>query len=170
MIQALSKKRDFHFSVSATTRNIRPNEVDGVHYQFVTADEFESLRSEGELLEWATYSGHLYGTPRRPVEEHLKAGSDVLLNIEVEGARQVKEAIPHAVTIFIMPPTIDELAQRLLARGDTTADQVERRLRIAEEEIAIATETFDHLVVNDEVERAVAEIERILGGTRGPTP
>ena len=170
MIRALSQRRNFYFSVSATTRDIRPDEVDGIHYHFVSTEEFESLRDGGELLEWATYSGHLYGTPRRPIEQHLQSGSDVLLNIEVQGAQQVKEAIPEAVTIFIMPPTIEDLGERLLARGDTNPQEVDRRLQIAGEEIAIAKKSFDHLVVNDQVETAVAEIERILEETRGPSP
>ncbi|MFQ5966276.1 MAG: guanylate kinase [Acidimicrobiia bacterium] len=170
VIRALAERRDFHFSVSATTRDGRPGEVDGVHYRFVTPQQFEELRDRGELLEWATYSGHLYGTPQQPVEEHLAAGSDVLLDIEVQGAMQVKAAVPESVTIFLMPPSLEDLERRLWTRGDTTRQQVESRLEIAQGQMAIAATSFDHLVVNHQVETAVSEIGRILGETRGPSP
>lgn len=162
VVRALIDRRDLYFSVSATTRLPRPGEQNGVDYRFLTTEEFEELRSRGELLEWATYSGHLYGTPRAPVLERLENGDDVLLDIEVQGAMQVKEAFPESITIFLAPPSMEELERRLRARGDTSDEDVERRLEIARWQTQVASERFDHLVRNDEVSEAVTEIERIL--------
>lgn len=162
MVAALAARRPFFFSVSATTRAPRAGEVPGVDYRFVSADEFVLLRDRGELLEWAEYSGRLYGTPRAPVVEHLAAGEDVLLDIEVQGAEQVKEAFPEAVTVFLAPPSPAELERRLRRRADTDDTQVRRRLEIARWQLDVAESRFDHVVVNSSVEEAVDEILRIL--------
>ncbi len=167
MIRALFERRPMYFSVSLTTRPPRAGEEDGVHYHFVDEATFRAARERGELLEWASYSGHLYGTPRLPVLEHLAAGEDVLLDIEIQGALQVKAAMPTSATIFVMPPSLEELERRLQSRGDTTRQQLAQRLEIAREQIESAPEAFDHLVVNESVEATVGEIERILEGTRG---
>ena len=163
-MRALSDRRAFYFSVSVTTRPRRQGEIEGVDYAFVSFEEFEAMRTEGELLEWASYSGSLYGTPREPVFEHLARGTDVLLDIEVHGAMQVKSAVPDAVTVFLMPPSIEELERRLRARGDLEQDQAQARLEIARWQMQIAPRAFDHLVVNQDVDQAVAHIERILDG------
>lgn len=162
MVDALARRLPFHFAVSITTRQPRPSEVDGVHYRFVDEETFRELEARGELLEWAEYGGNLYGTPRDEVYRHLAAGNDVLLDIEVHGSRQVKATYPDAIMIFIAPPGIEELERRLQGRGDTDAEAVMRRLGVARHQMEEAPEVFDHLVVNDEVERAADEIAAIL--------
>lgn len=162
VVAGLAKRHPFHFSVSATTRTPRVGEVDGVDYRFVKADEFAAMRDRGELLEWAEYSGRLYGTPRGSVLERLKAGEDVLLDVEVLGAVQVKVAFPESVTIFLAPPGLEELERRLLNRGDTEADEAAQRLEIARWQLEVAESRFDHVVVNTSIEEAVDEIMRIL--------
>jgi len=162
VVGALAAQHPFYFSISATTRSARPGETDGIEYYFVELDEFERMRDAGELLEWAEYSGRLYGTPRSPVVDRLGAGDDVLLDIEVHGAVQVKTSYPEAITLFLAPPSLDELERRLRARGDTEADDIERRLAIARWQMEVAEERFDHVVTNDSVDGAVERILRIL--------
>jgi guanylate kinase len=162
VVGALADRHRFFFSISATTRTARPGETNGVAYYFVDSDEFERMRDRGDLLEWAEYSGNLYGTPRAPVLERLASGDDVLLDIEVKGAMQVKESYPDAITLFLTPPTEEELERRLRNRGDTPLEDIERRLSIARWQLAEARQRFDHVVVNDSVEAAVERILRIL--------
>lgn len=166
VIDRLSAEHDFVFSVSATTRRPRPGERDGVDYHFVDTDRFREMEEAGELLESATYGGHSYGTPGTPVRQSLATGRDVLLDIENEGAMQVKSALPEAITIFVLPPGPEELRARLEGRGDTTGTDLIRRLEVAEDQVAHAREAYDWLVVNDDVEQAVAEILRILAVSR----
>lgn len=163
VVAALHRRHPFFFSVSATTRARRSSERDGIDYRFVTDKEFDALVGAGELLEWAEYSGFRYGTPRAPVLAMLEGGNDVLLDIEVNGAKQVKEAFPAAITIFVAPPSMDTLEKRLRGRGDTGDDQVALRLAIARWQLAEARERFDHVVVNDDVGTTVDEILDILG-------
>jgi guanylate kinase len=148
-------------SVSATTREPRPGERDGREYHFLDPTEFDRRVREGAFLEHATYSGNRYGTLRSEVERVLAAGRSVLLEIEVQGARQVREAMPEAVSIFIAPPEPAVLRRRLEGRGTDAAEVIERRLRVAAEELA-AQDEFTHKVVNDEIGRAVGELERIV--------
>ena len=162
VVGALADRHRFFFSISATTRTARPGETNGVEYYFVDSDEFERMRDRGDLLEWAEYSGNLYGTPRAPVLERLASGDDVLLDIEVKGAMQVKESYPGAITLFLTPPTEEELERRLRNRGDTALEDIERRLSIARWQLSEARQRFDHVVVNDSVEAAVERILRIL--------
>ncbi len=162
IVDRLQHRRSFYFSVSVTTRSPRPDERDGVDYHFVDPERFRLMAADGSLLEWAEYNGRLYGTPRRAVEEALAAGRDVLLDIEIRGALQVKEAYPAAVTIFIEPPSAEVLEARLRGRGDTSAAEVEGRLQVARWQTEVARRHFDHLVVNDEVDAAVDRILRIL--------
>ena len=162
VVGALADRHRFFFSISATTRTARPGETNGVEYYFVDSDEFGRMRDRGDLLEWAEYSGNLYGTPRAPVLERLASGDDVLLDIEVQGAMQVKESYPGAITLFLTPPTEEELERRLRNRGDTSPEDIERRLSIARRQLQEARQRFDHLVVNDSVEAAVERILRIL--------
>lgn len=151
-----------HFSVSATTRTARPGEVDGFHYRFVDQETFEGFISNGQLLEWARFNGNYYGTPKDAVLAAMADGRDVLLEIEVQGARQIRTEMPEAEMIFIAPPSVDHLRRRLVARADTSATDIEAKLRIAIEEMAAAPEVFDHIVVNDDVERATREIVGLL--------
>lgn len=162
IVESLTAARPFEFSVSVTTRAPRSGEVEGVDYRFVSEASFDEMVADGQLLEWATYSGSRYGTPAEPLMRHLSNGSDVLLDIENWGARQVKESFPNAVTVFLVPPTMDELERRLRGRGDTNPTAVVQRLAAAAEQIADAAEHYDAVVVADEVDRATGEIMRIL--------
>ena len=167
VVAGLAERLPFHFSVSMTTRPPRPGEVEGVDYFFVDGDRFRAARDAGELLEWAEYSGHLYGTPRAQVEGPLAAGEDLLLDIELLGAEQVKAAYPEALLVFIAPPSLEALAARLRGRGDTGDEQVARRLAVAGKQIAQARAWFDHIVVNDDLQQAIDEVAGIL---MSPTP
>lgn len=166
VVEQLSRLIPFHFSVSVTTRDPRPGEVSGEDYEFVSNEEFESRIAAGDFLEWATYSNSRYGTPRRPLEDRLRTGADVLLDIEVQGARQVKAAKPDSLMIFLVPPSLETLERRLSGRADT--EDIARRLEIASTEIEVGTELADFVVVNDEVDRAVAEVAGILRASKGP--
>jgi guanylate kinase len=157
---------DIWISVSATTRPPRPGEVDGVHYFFVTPDEFDRMIERDELLEWATVHGvNRYGTPRAAVEEHLAAGIPTVLEIDLQGARQVRRTMPDAQFVFLAPPSWDELVNRLVGRGTEDEEERERRLATAREELAAEGE-FDAVIVNDTVERAAEELERLVEATR----
>ena len=144
-------------SVSATTRHPRPGEVDGVQYRFVSRERFEALVAEGGLLEWAEFAGNLYGTPRQPVLDHLVAGHRVLLEIDVNGARQVRKEMPGARLVFLAPPSWDELVRRLTGRGTEPAEVIERRLAAARDELAAEPE-FDLTLVNTSVPDVVAQL------------
>jgi guanylate kinase len=141
-----------------------------VDYVFVDRETFRSGIEAGGFLEWAEYSGYYYGTPRRAVLEHLERGENVLLDIENDGAKQVKASYPEAVLIFIKPPSLAELERRLRARGDTSATDIARRLAVAEEQIVEAEERFDVLVVNEDIATVVDQIAPILATTGGPEP
>jgi guanylate kinase len=145
-------------SVSVTTRFPRPGEVDGVNYLFVTDEQFDRLVRDDDLLEWAEYAGHRYGTPRAPLDAARSAGTPVLLEIEIDGARQVRRRVPESVLVFLAPPSQDELVARLTGRGTEDDEVVQDRLRRAEVELA-AAEEFDHVVVNDKIE---AVVERLV--------
>ncbi len=149
-------------SVSVTTRPKRDYEVDGVHYHFVDREEFQRLIAAGQLLEWAEFAGNLYGTPRGPVEERLRQGLPALLKIDLQGARQVRAAMPEALLVFLAPPSVAELHRRLVGRGTEDPDTIRLRLEHADEELAAETE-FDVTVVNDSVERAADELIGLLG-------
>ena len=149
-------------SVSVTTRPKRPYEVDGVHYHFVDRPEFEALARSGRLLEWAEFAGNLYGTPRDPVEARLREGEPVLLKIDLQGARQVRRAMPSAQLVFLAPPSWEELKRRLIGRGTDDPETIRRRLEHAREELAAEPE-FDVTVVNDNVVRAADELVGLLG-------
>lgn len=150
-------------SVSATTRPPRPGEVDGVHYHFVTPEAFDAMVADGQLLEWAVVHGrNRYGTPRRPVEERLAAGEPALLEIDLQGARQVRTTMPEAQFVFLAPPSMDELVRRLVGRGTEDAEERARRLATAEVEMAAEPE-FDHVIVNDEVRRATDQLVALMG-------
>ena len=156
---------DLQFSVSATTRAPRPGEVDGVDYTFVSADEFQRLIDDGELLEWAEIHGGLQrsGTPARPVREAIAAGRPVLIEVDLAGARAVKEAMPEVLTVFLAPPSWEALESRLIGRGTESAEVQARRLATARAELA-AQDSFDVTVVNSQLESACAELVSLLVG------
>jgi guanylate kinase len=148
-------------SVSATTRAPRPGEQDGVDYHFLTREEFDGKVREGEFVEHADYAGRSYGTLRSELEERVRAGAPVVLEIEVQGARQVRASVPEAVQVFIAPPTLQELRTRLIGRGTDDPEGVERRLRVAAEEL-MAQPEFAHVVVNDRLQDALEQLTAIV--------
>jgi guanylate kinase len=148
-------------SVSCTTRQPRPGESDGVQYHFVSDEQFDTLIAEGQFLEYATFAGHRYGTPRKPVEQHLAAGRPTLLEIELQGARQVRASMPGAQFIFLAPPSFDELRDRLSGRGTEPDDVIKARLKQARVELAADSE-FDTVVVNDDVTRAAEQVVGLI--------
>ena len=168
VVAGLAERMPFHFSVSMTTRPPRPGEADGVAYRFVDREQFLAAWDAGELIESAEYSGHLYGTPRAPVERALAAGEDVLLDIELLGAEQVKAAFPEALMVFVEPPSLEVLESRLRGRGDTDEEQIARRLAAARWQMGRARGLFDYFVVNDRLERAIAEVAGILAPPGSP--
>jgi guanylate kinase len=166
--RALSLDHSIWLSVSATTRAPRPGEVDGREYFFVSDERFDELVATDGLLEWAAFAGNRYGTPRGPVEERRHAGTPVLLEIEVQGARQVRQAVPGALLVFLAPPSWEVLKGRLLGRGTESAEAVERRLQAARDELAAAAE-FDAVLVNaDVLECAQALIALVADPTSVP--
>ncbi|NJP44115.1 guanylate kinase [Actinacidiphila epipremni] len=148
-------------SVSATTRKPRPGEQDGVQYFFVDDDEFDKLVANGELLEWAEFAGHRYGTPRQAVLDRLRAGEPVLLEIDLQGARLVRESMPEAHLVFLAPPGWDELVRRLTGRGTESPEVIERRLAVARIELAAESE-FDRTLVNTSVEDVARELLALM--------
>ncbi|KJK57015.1 guanylate kinase [Saccharothrix sp. ST-888] len=149
-------------SVSATTRHPRPGEQHGVQYHFVDNDEFDKLVANGELLEWAVFAGNRYGTPRQAVQERLDRGEPVLLEIDLQGARQVRESMPEAQLVFLAPPSWEELVRRLTGRGTESQHVIDERLAAAKVELAAETE-FDTTLVNTSVEQVAAELLALLG-------
>ncbi|MFD1901436.1 guanylate kinase [Enterococcus termitis] len=156
-----SEENDFQYSVSMTTRNKREGEVEGVDYYFRTKEEFEAMIEAGEMLEYAQYVGNYYGTPLSYVNQTLDEGKDVFLEIEVQGAEQVKEKVPDGVFIFLTPPDLAELKSRIVGRGTDAHDVIEERMRVAREEIEMMA-LYDYAVVNDEVHQAVKRIKEII--------
>ena len=169
MRDLLQREPRLWFSVSATTRPRREDEVDGKDYLFMDRREFEHLRDSGGLLEWFDVYGDLKGTPRAPVDEHLARGDDVLLEVDVQGALAVREAYPGAVLVFVKAPSREEQRRRLVERGQDDPEAVERRLALAAAEEA-ASDRFDAVVVNDDAGRAVDEVAAILAGHREAAP
>ena len=174
IIQALRRRSGpdkFHYVVTCTTRGLRPGEVDGVSYQFVDRARFEALHRDGELLEANEVHNNLYGTPRGQVREALAAGRDVVLKIDVQGAQKIKELVPDALLIFLVPPSQEDLFQRLRSRATETADELELRQRNAAVELARQGD-YDHVVVNEtgQVERTAAEIDAIIGQEKARHP
>jgi len=155
--QEVARFEDFFLSISVTTRPPRDGEQDGVHYHFVTRAEFEARIANNEFMEWAEFAGDLYGTLEEDVQRHRLAGKHVLLEIELQGARQVKEVHPEAVLVFISPPSWEELEGRIRGRGSDSDERIRERLAIAQEEMAAAKE-FDHVLVNSEVAQVVSRL------------
>ena len=159
------KENPLYFSVSATTRSPREGEVDGVHYYFVTKEEFEEKIQSDGMLEYASYVGNYYGTPRQAVEEKRNEGYDVVLEIEVQGALQVKKSCPDATMIFVLPPSLSVLEERLTKRGTESPETIARRLAMAKEEMKKAP-LYDYIIVNGELEKAVEDFGAILQSNR----
>lgn len=164
LVHKLVKRRpELRFSISYTTRPQRSTETDGVDYLFVDEEKFMALRDAGALLEYAEVFDNHYGTSREQVREHLEAGHNVILEIDWQGAQQVRESMPECITIFIMPPSLTELERRLRDRRTDSPDVIDRRLRDAVSDMSHWQE-FDYVVINDDLETAVAELEAVLDG------
>ncbi|WP_044290810.1 guanylate kinase [Rivularia sp. PCC 7116] len=157
----LSRHPELNYSISATTRPPRPGEVDGKDYYFISRSKFQRLIEEGEFLEWAEFAGNLYGTPRKPVIDLMESGKSILLEIELEGARQIRAAFPELLSIFILPPNFNELEKRIRGRQKDSEDAISRRLKRAKEEINAACE-FHLQIVNDDLETAIGDIEKAM--------
>lgn len=165
IVERLVSELGYSVSISATTRSPRPNEVDGVHYFFNTVESFEKMIAAGELLEHARFCDNYYGTPKKYVEDQIKAGNNIILEIEVQGALQVKEKYNDAVLIFTMPPTLEELRRRLVNRGTEDMETIDKRIKRAEEELEYLPR-YDYLVINDTVEQAVKDVDCIVKAER----
>lgn len=165
IVERLVQDSGYSVSISATTRNPRPNEIDGVHYFFKSIEKFEEMLEKGELLEYAVFCDNYYGTPKKYVEEQLEEGKNIILEIEVQGALQVKKKYEDAVLIFTMPPSLTELRRRLEYRGTEDKATIDKRIKRAEEELEYLPK-YDYLVINDTVEQAVEDIDCIVKAER----
>ena len=154
--------------LNRATYGLRPGEIEGVDYRFVDRAAFEQAVAAGEMVEWAEYSGHLYGTPKAAISGPLANGEDVLLDIEERGARQVREAFPEALMVYLLPPSMEVLEQRLRSRGDTPEKEIRRRLAVAAWQMEEAQDLFDHFVVNGDLAAAIDEVAGILSAPRPP--
>ncbi len=161
----LAERESVALSISATTRQPREGEENGVHYYFLTKEEFEQRINNGLMLEYAQYNGNYYGTPKDKVDEALAQGKDIVLEIEVQGALKVKEQCPNALLVFVMPPSWQVLRDRLTGRGTEDAETIEKRLNIAKQELAQAVH-YDYILLNDTVEAAAARLETIIEAGR----
>jgi len=162
----LERHPELYLSVSVTTRAPRPGEIDGKHYYFINRDQFEQMVAKSELLEWAEYAGNYYGTPKKQLEAQIRQGQWVILEIELEGARQIQQTFPSALRIFILPPSIAELEQRIRSRGQDSDSAIAQRLSRAQSEIAAASE-FDLQIINDQLETALLNIEAAIFSHQG---
>lgn len=163
--ELLHQMPDLKYSVSATTRSPRPGEINGVHYNFRAREEFETMLAQDELLEWAEFCNNYYGTPRFAVEQAIQEGSDVILEIEIQGAMQIKKRFPQGVFIFIVPPSLEALSKRIHKRGTETKEVIQKRLDTATEELRFLDE-YDYVVINDQVSNAVDKLKSILAAEK----
>lgn len=161
IVKKIMEKINPWYSISMTTRKKRDGEIDGVNYFFVNEEEFKKNIETGNLLEYATYNGNYYGTPKNQIDQKLSEGRDVLCEIEVKGAKQIKKLYPESILIFIMPPSIEKLRERLLDRATEDIDTIERRIKIAKEEM-MQIDFYDYKIVNDNLELAINEVLEIL--------
>lgn len=157
----LTKHPEIYLSISATTRSPRPGEIHGQHYYFLERQKFEQMIADGEFLEWAEFAGNCYGTPCKPIEEKIAQGKIVLLEIELQGARQVRKTFPQGAQIFILPPSVEDLEKRIRGRGQDSEAAISRRLKQAKIELAAADE-FDIKIVNDNFDEALANLEAAI--------
>lgn len=165
VLAEILKQDNVYYSVSATTRAPRPGEINGVNYHFLSKDEFEKLIENGGMLEYANYCGNYYGTPKKPVEDMLAEGKNVILEIEVQGALKVMEKCPEAVSVFILPPSLKELRRRLHKRGTETEEVIEKRIGEAAGEIRKAI-NYDYVMINGELEIAVSDLLSIINSQK----
>ena len=165
VLAEILKQDNAYYSVSATTRAPRPGEINGVNYHFLSKDEFERLIENGGMLEYANYCGNYYGTPKKPVEDMLTEGKNVILEIEVQGALKVMEKCPEAVSVFILPPSLKELRRRLHKRGTETEEVIEKRIGEAAGEIRKAV-NYDYVMINGELEIAVSDLLSIINSQK----
>jgi len=163
--RVLTEMEGLRFSVSHTTRPPRSGEQQGVHYHFVSDGDFEGLKREGAMLEWAEVHGHYYGTSRRELERAVEEGVDLLLDLDVQGAAQVRIKVDDAVTLFILPPSYGDLERRLRGRGEEDEASIRRRLEVAREEVSLAPE-YDYAVVNDDLDRCVESVKSVVRAAR----
>ena len=163
IVEQLVSELGYCVSISATTRNPRPNEKDGIHYFFKTKEEFEQMIEQEELIEHACYVGNYYGTPRKYVEDQLNAGKDVILEIEIQGALQIKKRFPDTLLLFVSTPDAETLKNRLIGRGTESLDVVEKRLSRASEE-AEGIENYDYFIINDDLDTCVTQVHQIIQG------
>ena len=163
--EVLKKNKNLFYSVSATTRTPRDGEIDGVNYYFLTKEEFKREIDNGGMIEYAQYCDNFYGTPKEKVIEKLEQGIDVILEIETNGAMQVKRAMPEAVLIFILPPSVFELRRRLNKRGTEEQDIIDKRVKEAEDEI-LKAHNYDYIIMNDELDKAIEDFEAILKASK----
>lgn len=159
--EELLKTGELVVSISATSREIRRNETEGVTYYYKTKEQFEQMIQEGKMLEWATYDGNYYGTPQEAVQKHLQEGTNVLLEIEPQGALQIKEKLPEAVLIFVAPPSMQELRRRLVERGREDEERIQKRLEAARWELEQA-EKYNHVVINDDLQACVLQVRELV--------
>lgn len=157
----LEENKELYLSVSATTRGKRDGEIEGINYYFKTKEEFLKMTEENEFLEWATFCENSYGTPKRPVFDKLNEGKDVILEIEIQGAMQVKKNMPSCVLLFIVPPSKEELIRRLKGRGTETDEVIKLRVETATREFKVAKE-YDYIIVNDDIEKATDDILSVI--------
>lgn len=157
----LNKNMSLQKSISLTTRNIRDNEIDGKDYYFITFPKFEEMISNGEVLEYAQYGENMYGTPKAPVDKWLSEGKTVILKIEVQGAKSIKEMYPDSVGVFLLPPSMEELERRLRSRGTEDEDDIQRRLEIARDEIHKSVD-YDYFVINEDIDSASDDVLTII--------
>lgn len=163
--EILNRRKDIKLSVSATTRKPREGEVDGVNYFFLSKEEFSKMVDNGEFLEYASIYGNFYGTPKSAIIECLENGQDVILEIEMQGARQVKEVYSEGVFIFVLPPSLSELKNRIVGRGTETADEIEKRFSCAFEEIK-QIDDYNYFIINKDVDTSVRELEEIISAEK----
>lgn len=168
LAEALAADSNLFYSVSATSRAMRPGEADGVSYHFRTREQFEKMIADGELLEYTEYCGNYYGTPKKAVEDMLAAGKDVILKIEVEGAANVKRIFPDCTMIFILPPSFEELSRRLHKRGTEDEETILRRIETAKRELTYAA-NYDYLIVNGELSEAVNDFLAAVSAEKNRT-
>lgn len=163
--EVMKIRPNLRYSISATTRPMRPGEQDSVNYYFVSRDRFEDMIEQGDLLEYAEVYGNLYGTPRKPIEEILAAGEDVILDVDVSGARQIRDRCNDAVLVFLLPPSIQELERRIRSRGADDEATIQRRMNSALGEIS-ALHKYTYAIVNDELDEAVARLAAVIDAER----
>ena len=165
LVELFKRKPDIKFSISSITRDMRPDEVEGEKYNFIPRDKFENMIENDELLEYNVYLGNYYGTPKVPVEKAVADGKDIFIEVDVNGASKIREKLPEAVSIFIMPPSFEELKRRLSGRGTESEEIIEKRMRRAIYEIKRAAE-YDYIVVNDDIDTAVDDIISVISSSR----